>query len=179
MMKSIVFASSIIFATSAYAGPDQIEIIGLTPGVSTQTQVENAKSQYGYVIGGYELICIPEYIQGILSQLLCVTGEKSQSRDRTTSSYRVASNTEVHVALLKGFTEKFGSPSKVDSSPISNRLGTKFNSNTVEWVDKKGNELTLMSIASKVDEGMILLRSAQQIRKDEAEKRISDQQRKF
>jgi hypothetical protein len=113
MMKSIVFASSIIFAASAYAEPNQIEIIGLVPGVSTQTQVENAKSEYGYVIGGYELICNPEYIDGLLSRLVLLTGFRS--RDRTTSSYRVASNTEVHVVLLKG-SLKICTPSLFDNS---------------------------------------------------------------
>jgi hypothetical protein len=176
MMKSILFASSIIFAASAYAGPNQIEIIGLVPGVSTQTQVENAKSEYGYVIGGYELLCLPEYIDGLLSQLLCVTGD---SRDITANSYRSASNTEVHVALLKGFTKKFGTPSTIDNSTVSNRFGTEFNSNKAVWIDQKGNKLTLLSMVSKIDQGGVLLESAQQLRKDEAESRKADQQRNF
>jgi len=179
MMPFIVFASSMIFAMSAWAGPNQIEIVGLVPGESTQGEVEKAKSEFGYVIGGYELICIPEYIDGVLSQLLCVTGEKSASRDKTTDSYRLASNTEVHVALLKGFTKKFGAPSKIENSSVRNRLGTEFSRNSAAWVDKKGNKLTIISMASKIDEGMLLLESAQQIRKDEAQSGKAEQQRKF
>ena len=179
MMKFILLASSIFFASSTYAGPNQIEMIGLVPGVSTQAQVENAKSEYGYVIGGYELICGPEYIDGLLSQLLCVTGEDSHSKDKTTNSYRLASNTEVHAALLKGFTEKLGTPSKNDNLSASNRFGAVFNRNVVVWIDKKGNKLTLMSIASKIDDGIVLLESAQQLRKGESENRKADQQRNF
>ena len=179
MMRFIVFASSMVFAISAWAGPNQIEVIGLVPGESTQDQVESARSGFGYVIGGYELLCIPEYIDGFFSQLLCLTGEKALSRDKTTDSNRFASNTEVHVTLLKGFTKKFGAPSKIENSSVRNRLGTEFSRSLAVWVDKKGNKLTIMSMASKIDEGMLILESAQQVRKNEAQSGKAEQQRRF
>lgn len=176
MKRFIFLASWMVFAVSTWAGPNQIEVVGLVPGESTQAQVEKAKSEFGYVIGGYELICAPEYIDGILSELLCITGE---SRDRTADSPRVASNTEVHAALLKGFTKKFGTPSKIENSPVRNRLGAEFIRNSATWVDKKGNKLTIISMVSKIDEGMLLLESAQQIRKDEEQNEKAEQHRKF
>jgi len=178
MSKVAVLVGSILFAVNAFAA-NQLDIIGLVPGVSTKTQVEQAKSEYGYVIGGYELICIPEFIDGLLSQFLCVTGEDSHSRDKTANSYRIASNNEVHVALVKGFTKKFGSPSKFENSSVSNRMGAEFQRNIAVWIDKKGNKLTLINMANKIDEGMVLLESAQQLRKDQAESRNADAQRNF
>lgn len=179
MTKVVVFFLAMFCAASAYAGTNQIDILGLVPDSSTQEQVEKAKAEYGYVIGGYELICIPEYIDGKLSQLLCVTGEESASRDRTTDSYRLASNSEIHETLAKGFTKKFGAPSKIDNDTVTNGFGTQFNRNVVVWVDKKGNKLTLMSMASKVNEGMLLLESAKQIKKDKAESRQAEGKRDF
>jgi hypothetical protein len=178
MLKLLTFLT-VFCATTAYAGTNQIDIIGLVPDVSTQEQVESAKAEFGYVIGGFELICIPEFIDGKLSQLLCVTGEDSASRDRTTDSYRLASNSEIHKVLVSGFTKKYGAPSKIDNSTVSNRFGTEFNRNVVVWVDNKGNKLTLMSMATKIDEGMILLESANQLKKDKAESNRAESKRDF
>jgi hypothetical protein len=179
MKKLSVFASSIIFSAIAYAAPDELEIIGLVPGVSTQAEVEQAKAEYGYLIGGYELVCIPEYINGLLSNFLCVTGEKSGSRDRTTESARFASNTEVHTDLVKGFTRKFGAPTEIDDSTVKSMFGTEFNSNSVTWIDKKGNRLFLSSILGKVDQGVLMLQSAQQVMKDKAEEQAADKKRAY
>ena len=81
--------------------------------------------------------------------------------------------------MVSGFTKKFGAPSKVDNSTVSNRFGTEFNRNVVVWIDKNGNKLTLMSMATKIDEGMILLESANQLKKDKAESKQVESKRDF
>ena len=139
--------------------------------------MENAKSKYGFVIGGYDLVCSTEFIDGLLSGLYCSTGEESSTD--TTESNRAASNTEIHLALLKGFSKKFGPPSRMDNSSVSNQLGTKFDSNSAVWIDKKGNKLILNSIDTKINAGSVLLKSAQQVRKDETKSRKTEEQRNF
>jgi len=179
MIRLLTFLAVFCTSTAAYAGTNQIDIIGLVPDVSTQEQVESAKAEFGYVIGGYEIICIPEYLDGKLSQLLCVTGEDSASRDRATDSYRLASNAEIHKVLVKGFSKKYGAPSKIDNSTVTNGFGTEFNRSVVVWIDKKGNKLTLASMVTKVDEGMIFLESAKQLKKDKAESSRAESKRDF
>ncbi len=187
MIRFIVLASSMVFAMSTWAGPNQIEIISLVPGESTQDQVEKASSvplsgnAAIYVIGGHGLVCVTKYIDGVLSELTCLTQKKEAVRDRmkTTEPYIVASNTEVHDVLLKGFTKKFGAPSTFENLSLRNRLGTEFSSNTAIWIDKKGNKLTIISMLGNIDEGVLILQSAQQIRENEARSKKEEQQRKF
>lgn len=184
-MKFAAFASAMTFSISAWAGPSQIEVIGLVPGETTQAQVDKIKLDSGFVIGGYRLICVDEYIDGFLSMFLCVTGEDYHSIDTTVASPRLASNTEVHAALLNGFVKKFGAPSKIESTTVRNRLGVEFGRNEAVWVDKKGNILTINSMASvqdmatNINEGMLLLESSQFLKKREAEREEAEQQRKF
>lgn len=174
----IVFLS-IISINSSYANPSQLDVIGLVPGVSTYDQVEKAKNNYGYLIGGYELFCTPEYIDGVLSKFVCLTGEKYLSVDRTNNLEKSASNTEVHTVLSKGFQQKFGNPSKIKNIPLSNRYGMKTNCNIITWIDDKGNELILMSITDNIDQGALVFQSAKAIESKEQEKIDADHKRKF
>ena len=178
-MKNIFIASLMAFSASAYAGPNQLEVIGLKPDISTQAEVERAKDEFGYVIGGYKLRCNPEYIDDRLSQFLCVTGEGAGSQDIATGSNEKTSNTEIHASLVKGFTKKFGAPTEAGNLPLSNGFGAGFSSNIVMWKDKKGNKLTLISVATKIGEGGLVLESAQLLRKKQQEKSAAEQQRKF
>lgn len=183
MIKYILFLSTMLVATSAYAEPNQIEIIGIIPGVSTEVQVEAAKTQReivnSHIIGGFSLVCISKYIDGRLSQFLCPTGEDYYSTDETKESYTVVSNIEVHGVLLKGFTKKFGLPTDVTNQTIQNRFGTKFNQSAVTWIDKKGNSLMLLNIANKTTEGLLMMESAQKIKLDKEKKKAANQQRSF
>lgn len=179
-MKNIIFiATVIIYASAAYAEPKQIEINGLVPGVSTKAQVESKKTDVGYIIGGFELLCSDNYIDGVLSDLSCFTGEDYYSRDTTKESYTIASNVQVHSVLSKGFTKKFGKPFDVKNMPMRNRLGTDYNRNIVMWKDKKGNELTLFSIFNKANDGVLLLKSHQKIKLDTEKRKAEEKQRNF
>ncbi len=163
----------------ATAAPNTIEIIGLVPGVSTKAQVEQADAS-GFIIGGYKLLCVPEYIDDVLSKFVCLTGKDMYSIDTTAKeSFRIASNVEVYKVLLAGFTKKFGVPAKIDTSSARNKLGTEFERQTAIWLDKAGNRLLLTSMATKIDEGALIMESAQNIKKDRAEETAADQQRKF
>ena len=130
MIKLATFLA-IFCATTVYAKPNQIDIIGLIPDVSTQEQVKSAESKFGYLIGGFEIICMPEYIDGKLSRLLCITGETSGSVNKITDPNRLASNAEIHKVLVNGFTKKFGAPLKVGNLILKNSFGTEFNNNIV------------------------------------------------
>lgn len=182
MVKSIVFASLIVFATNVYAGLNQIKVIGLVPGVSTEDDVNAASTKIGnstmYVIGGYAMFCTPTYVDGRLFLLECMTGEKYMSMD-TTNSNKIASNTEIHNALVEGFSKKFGRPSTVDNSTVSNKLGTKFNRNATTWTDKKGNKLILNSMDSNIDDGSVILLSAERIRQLIDDNKKTEKLRKF
>lgn len=161
----------------ALAAPNAIEIIGLEPGVSTKAQVEQTGD---FIIGGYKLICVPEYIDDVLSKFVCLTGKDMYSIDTTAKeSFRIASNVEVYKVLLAGFAKKFGAPAKIDTSSVRNKLGTEFERQTAIWLDKKGNRLLLTSMGRKIDEGALIMESAQNIKKNRAEETAADQQRKF
>lgn len=148
-----------------------INIIGLVPGVSTQEQAERAKDGYGYVIGGYKLICSPECINKKLSSLVCVTGEDSGSIDLVSGQNIAVSNIEIHNTLVKGFTKKIGRP-KLSEIPTRTRIGVEYTAQMAIWKDKKGNELTLLSMTTDIDTGALILKSAEQIKFDkEAEEK--------
>ncbi len=88
MLRSIFLLYILVISADIYAEPFKLEVISLVPGQSTKSDVERVKSGVGYIIGGYELLCVPEYLGEVLSQLLCLTGESYYSRDTTSESYR-------------------------------------------------------------------------------------------
>lgn len=179
LVKTATLLAITIFSINSWAGPNTIDVTGLIPGETPQAEVERIEARPGFIIGGYSLICVPKYLDGVLSRLLCVTGKDNYSKDTTEAEERFASNTEVHSALLKGFTKKFGPPSKTENTSVKNRFGAEFDSSSAIWIDKKGNMLTISKIASKVDEGLLLLESAQQLREDQTNKAKTDNQRRF
>lgn len=105
MIKYFLLSLIFCIVSNSYAGPNQLDIIGLVPGVSTQDLVEKAKSEFVYIIGGYELLCESSYLENLLSQFLCLTGEEYYSRDINADPYIFASNTEVHKVSVEGFTK--------------------------------------------------------------------------
>jgi ribosomal protein L32 len=139
---------------------NRIELIGLIPGISTKYQVESiSKNSYSnrFEIGGYILSCYPQYIDNILSVLLCLTGEEDLSYDVTKGTHREASNVEVHESLLNGLTKKFGQPIVLTNENVHNYFGATFNKSTAMWGDKYKNYLMLQSIHEKVGQGMLLM----------------------
>lgn len=183
MFKIIIVASWILFAANANAATKQIEIIGLVPGVSTQEQVNEKKDGIYYMIGGYRMWeCKDEYIDNRLSYFLCPTGgveENPSVYSTDITKHNVGTNTQVHSDFVKGFTTKFGKPTKTINSVVRNGRGTEFKNQEVIWVDKKGNRLTLTLMENKVSVGSIEIISAEAIKADEDATKKADQQRKF
>ena len=189
-MKTKCRIFAVLFLGAAYsvgaaAAPNEIDIAGIIPGKSTKQQVEALKNGWGYVIGGYRLLCVPGYDQETLIEMLCLTGDfgatyglkDMQSEDAASGSK--ASNFEIHKEFLKGYTKKFGPPSSVENEKLGNRFGAVATRNTVSWIDQKGNELTITSITERLNEGALLLRSKAKILDDQTQKQSKDQQRKF
>lgn len=172
-------AFTALAAFPAWCGPPQIDIVGLIPDQSTEVDFERAKGDMGLVIGGYEIICVPDYTNGIINQIMCVTGEDSYSQDTTSDGYRIANNNEIHKVLVKGFTSKFGKPDLVNNNEVTTTIGAQHVQQLVVWKDKKGNKLTLLNMAKKIDEGVILVESASRLRSDAQEKKETEKSRKF
>ncbi len=130
-------------------------------------------------LGGYRLICIPEYMSGVLSQFICLFGEDYYTQDTTSDSYRVVSNTEVFKVLFNGFKKKYGKPTAIDNDTVTNALGNEFERIVVVWIDKKGNKLTISNLATKVNEGMLMLESSEKIKAEKIKEKKADKQRNF
>ena len=184
-MRLVAFACTAIFCITAWAEADQIEITGFVPGETTRAQIERLQHGQFLVIGGYKLFCQVDYLSEVLAKISCLTGKKWHSTDTTSDTTETVSNIEVHLALLKGFTKKLGNPTNVVESTIYNRLGTGVRRQSAEWLDRKGNRLTVSSMIStggkviEIDAGMLVLDSAQQIRNDERDAAKREQERKF
>jgi len=179
MVKTFVIICLLAIAPCAFAGTSQLDVIGLVPGKSTEADVEKVKGDVGFDIGGYRLICIPEYISGFLSQFLCLFGEDYYTQDTTSDSYRVASNIEVFKVLFNGFKKKYGKPTAVDNDTVTNALGNEFDRIVVVWIDKNGNKLTISNLATKVNEGMLILESSEKLKVDKTEEKKAEKQRNF
>ena len=183
--KNIAFLLLVFFSIGAHAAPVEIDIAGIIPGKSTKQQVESLKNGWGYVIGGYRILCVPSYDLEILSEMLCLTGEFGssygikdlQSEDAVNGSK--ASNHEIHKAFVKAYTQKFGAPTSVENEKLGNRFGAVATRNTVTWLDQKGNTLIITSISEKLNEGALLLRSKLKIQEDKKQEQEKSQQRKF
>lgn len=159
MLRTILLSAGILASVPVFAAPNQIDVIGLIPDVSTSVEVEEAKKgEYGtFVIGGLQLICSPEYIDEKLSQLFCLLSKEE---------WQPLSNQMAFEVLKEGFTKKLGVPTKVLSVPVSNLMGAKFQQKLVTWRDKKGNELTITNMLSDVNKGSLYLKSATKIKED-------------
>ena len=185
MIKIALAAAITLYSLTTQADTEQIEVIGLVPGESTKAQVIAVHSGSTFVIGGYKLMCHVDYISEILAKLSCITGKEWKTTDTTTGSTSTVSNIEVHAALLRGFTKKFGNPSNVIESKHRNLLGTSFQRHSAVWVDRMGNRLSISSMLSIGGEitdmyaGVLILESAQQIKAEETNKDRIEQQRKF
>ncbi len=174
-------AVTFCFATAALAGPDQLDILGLIPGVSELPQVKkagvdpNSKSNNSVMleIGGHKIPCAMSFLGDKLASLGCITGKGSKKYEQ----YTEASNAEVHSTLTAGFTKKFGKPDSVIREPVRTRIGVEYEQQIVIWKDRRGNKLQLVSMAGTVTEGMITFESAEYL-KQEAEKNAADEAKK-
>lgn len=179
-------AISSLVSTTVLAGPDQLDILGLVPGVSELTQVQqvrqaDAAPQPGFLrsrgvvyleIGGHKMPCNPTFINGKLASLPCLTGTGKDDNQHTK-----ATNTEVHSTLTAGFTKKFGEPDSVNTKPVRTRNGVEYEQQLVTWLDNRGNKLVLLSILGLVTQGFITLESSEYL-EQEAEKNAENAARK-
>lgn len=174
-------AISFLFATAVVAGPNQLDILGLVPGVSELPQVKQASADSNsnsndsvlLEIGGYRIPCALSLLNGKLASLTCFTGKGTEKY----SKYTEASNTEVHSTLTAGFTKKFGKPDSVIREPVRTRMGVEYEQQFVTWKDKRGSKLQLVSMADSVNMGLITFESAEYL-KQEAEKNAADEAKK-
>ena len=173
MIKPILFSVAMFASVNSFAAPNQIDVIGLVPDVSTSTDVAQAKKgQYGtFVIGGSELICVPDYIDDKLSDLYCQLSSITRVKP--------LSNHQLYEILKTGFTSKFGAPTSTNSTPVTNLMGATLQKKTVGWKDKKGNELTITNIDSRLDKGSLILKSVAQKAKEKAEAEETNKSVKF
>lgn len=156
MCKFLCALSLFLLSSLALASPDQIDVIGIVPGVSSESDVKAAWSSpagenAGYLeIGGYRMLCTAIFDNGRLAQMMCATGMKFSN----------ASNMEIHRALRLGFAKKFGPADEIKNSPVQNSIGIVDQSIVVVWRDKQGNRLTLSSMNGNFDEGLLQLSSS-------------------
>lgn len=173
MVRKLITAGLFMYSACVTASPDQIDIIGIRPGVTTVqdlTAAGNVKGNIVYLeIGGYSIPCMGEFKNNELEMLACMTGGKATT----------ATNTEIHQTLVKGFTTKFGSPEKNYNETVRTRVGVEYQSNEVWWTDTKGNGLILYSIRNKIDEGGIMMYSDEIMQKMKSEAAQKEQSRKF
>lgn len=155
-----------------------IDVIGIYPGISTKSQVASKKSGRFFIIGGYQILCLPEFKRGKLSRLYCETGEDRYSKDRISGADRPVTNFEVHEQLLAGFSKKFGPP-RLEEETVRTKLGVTYESQSAVWKDKFGNRLTAISIFNSVDRGLLLLESSDSIAASHDKVRRNDERRKF
>jgi hypothetical protein len=170
--------------TCVLAGPSAINFVGLVPGISTesdydQTLVKYSGGRKGISVGGFEIVCTPDYIDGKLSEIYCPIGKNLGSLVEPVEYITRASNADVFRVLVDGYTKKFGKPDTILNDPVQTRAGADYVRQVVSWTDARGNELTLMSMTTSIDEGEVIMKSAAKLAADKAAERARDQQRNF
>ena len=173
IVAAIVFLSAPVIAQNV---TNQIDIIGLIPGVSSAAQFKaasiptpNVDDSYmikGFEIGGFRVGCEGEFEGDKMQKFSCTTGYAE-------------SNIDIHNVLKRGFQEKFGFPFSDTNSTVRNGLGTEYNVNEVLWVDKLGNMLLLKSMDYEIDKGSLTLFSSSLVKKIQESNAQQDRARKF
>lgn len=174
-----------LISTTALAGPNQLDILGLIPGVSELAQVQqadfdqNRKSKDGVMleIGGYKIPCGLSFLNGKLASLVCPTG--TGTTGSVEYKYTEASNIEVHSALTSGFTKKLGKPDSIIREAVRTGMGVEHENQLVTWIDKRGNKLQLISIDGNIKKGLITLMSSELLKQLEEKDAADNARKKF
>lgn len=174
MCKFWVFVGFSLISTSVIAEPELIDVVGIVPGVTTFEQYKqvglNRGSEVGLIeIGGYKLMCLAKFRNNLLDTLRCSTGEK----------FSKATNVEIHETLTRGFTAKLGEPTNNTNNPIRNGFGVEYTVNTVAWIDKQGNYLSLQNMDGRTDIGTLMLVSSTKLKEVEEITNRQESARKF
>jgi hypothetical protein len=158
--KNLIILIGVFCITNANAELKLIDVAGLTLGVSTAEDLKQISEGRRYEIGGFRLSCDPEFEDERLTSFSCFTGLPHYSYDLNSKhQQRKASNNEIQEVFLKGFTRKFGPPTKVEKNIFNTEFGRRLEQQTVTWKDQSGNVLTLSNFNGRVDAGVIMLES--------------------
>jgi len=176
-MKKIIIFILCIYPTVAFAGPPQIDILGIVPGVSTKEDVLGISSKK---VGGLLAVCGVRkegYTAGKVAHFLCSWNDTFEKT--SDGNILIYDNIETYNIVLEGFSRKFGPPDKIEDIPVKTKLGVEYISQHATWIDEKGNILILKSRHGKVDEGWLDMFSADKVRELNKQNVERDQSREF
>jgi hypothetical protein len=184
-MKFTVVMITSLLSASVLAGPDQLDILGMVPGVSDLSQVKKIQKpgiehqgSSGYMagmfeIGGHLIGCSYSFIDSKLALFGCLTGENGGTK------FTEASNIKIFSDLLVGFTKKFGKPDAIKKVPMRTRIGVEHENKIVSWRDSQGNTLRLDLMFGTVDQGILLMESSAEKKRDEKIEAEKEAKKKF
>ena len=179
-----MFALFVAVGGNAVAAVDQINFVGLIPGVTTQEEFDSALKKYpggrkALEVGSFEIICIPTFVDDRLDKLVCLVGAERGSLIRPTTSVDLAKNSEVFRELAEGYTKKFGKPVKNIEMPVRTNSGVPYTRQILVWRDKTGNEMSLTSMTSNINEGSIVIKSSNLLSKERIDEDEKNKSKKF
>jgi hypothetical protein len=151
-----------------------LDVIGLTPTVSTRDDVSSRSSKRTstdtkiFQIGGFDLPCAMEFEAEKLSLLICTTGDDKSDN-----------NIDIHNILKVGFTAKFGPPTLISNHPPRNIVEGSNSNEQLVWLDLIGNALVLFARHGKLTQGSMTLISADAIKAKKQSKDTIEKNRKF
>lgn len=181
IVKPIVGGILLASVVTVFAGPTQLDILGLIPGESEWLHIKKLGKEINpgegiwLEIGGHKMPCFVKFKNKKLSVMTCFTGKKSERH----SSYTESSNIEVYSILVNGFTKKFGKPDIAEKETIRTRMGVEHEQDFVSWRDGKGNRLSLFSMLGSVTAGALTLESADYLKDEEQKDAAKESKRKF
>ena len=184
VIRSWLFALFVAFGGTAFAAVDQINFVGLIPGVTTQEEFDSTLKKYpggrkALEVGSFEIICIPTFVDDRLDKLMCLVGTERGSLIRPTTSVNLAKNSEIFRELAEGYTKKFGRPEKNIEIPVRTNSGVTYTREIMAWRDKAGNEMSLTSMTTNINEGSIVIKSSSLLSKEKNDEEEKNKSKKF
>jgi len=201
MTRFAAFAFAMVFFMNAWAEPEQLDIVGIVPGITTEAQLEqkfldgkkDILSRWGEIrspdnrllIGGLILDCFSneQDAQGHIENFNCWIGDRlanlSYGVDQNSydmSTGKSISNVDAHEVLLSGYTNKYGPPAL--RRVFIYRGGIAYIDSQLSWIDKSGNQLSLMKTYRSGDTGKLLLQSAELVKRFKEKKKEADEELK-
>lgn len=176
-MKRLACLPLIFFALNVFAQPNQIDIIGIVPGVSDKAAIDSLSIDNEgsfFEIGGFRIPCNANFDNSNkLEDFTCFTGTASGI------PLTELSNTAIHSELVRGFTKKFGNPTSIIEVPVRTSNGATYKNQIVTWKDKKNNELVLSRMLDTIDSGVFELKSNSLLKKEKEESKARKSREKF
>lgn len=138
-MKSVYGIIFLMYSAMGFAELQQIDVIGLKPGISTAQEVANTIAGSILTIDRYKIVCTEDttlFIDNTLSQMVCSFGPGGGAVSPERGLY---DRVTTYRGLREGYTNKFGAP--------TNQTVSALGGVTTIWEDAQGNRLTLISSA--------------------------------